>query len=112
MLDFILKYWIQFLFVSVTTLLAAGYRKLSTKVKKQVQKQDAVEMGMQALLRTHIIQGYNQSKEKGYCHIYEMENVQGMYNAYHALGGNGTITELVERLKDMPTEPNNDKTSI
>lgn len=34
-----------------------------------------------------------------------MENVEAMYKQYHALGGNGTITELVERLKEMPTEP-------
>lgn len=104
MLDFILRYWVEFLFGIVAALLTAWYRRLSTRIRKQVQKQDAVGLGVQALLRDRIIQAYNHYSEKGYCPIYGMENVQEMYRQYHALGGNGTITELVERLKDMPTE--------
>ena len=41
--------------------------------------------------------------EKGYIPIYAMENVLESYNAYHSLGGNGTITKMVEELKQLPT---------
>ena len=32
-----------------------------------------------------------------------MENILDSYGAYHALGGNGTITKMVEELKKLPT---------
>ena len=60
--------------------------------------------GVQALLRDRIIQAYNHYTDKGYCPIYGLENVESMYRQYHALGGNGAITELVDRLKELPTE--------
>lgn len=101
MIDFVLRYWVEFLFGVVAGGLTVVCHRLSARVKKQ----DAVGLGVQALLRDRIIQAYNHYQEKEYCPIYGLENVQGMYVQYHALGGNGTITELVERLKDMPTEP-------
>ena len=32
----------------------------------------------------------------------ELKNLEHIYNAYHALGGNGTGTELFERCKELP----------
>ena len=66
-------------------------------------------MGSRPLLRDRIIQAYNHYTEKGYCPIYGLENVEEMYRQYHALGGNGTITELVERVKELPTQPKGEK---
>ena len=40
---------------------------------------------------------------KEYIPIYAMENIGEMYKAYHRLGGNGTITKLVEELKKLPS---------
>ena len=98
--EWIPKYWIEALFALIIAGLAAGYRKLANKLKEQ----DAVKLGIQALLRDRIIQSYNHYQEKEYCPIYALENVVELYEQYHALGGNGAVTELVERLKDMPTE--------
>lgn len=98
--EWILKYWTEALFGLIIAGLIAGYKKLSGKLKEQ----DAIKLGIQALLRDRIIQSYNHYQEKGYCPIYALENVNALYTQYHALGGNGMITELVERLKDMPTE--------
>lgn len=109
MLDFVLKYWLEVVFAAIVAVTTAGYKKLSTRLKSQVEKQDAVGLGVQALLRDRIIQAYNHYHEKGYCPIYALENVQSMYTQYHALGGNGTITELVERMKEMPSEPPEEK---
>lgn len=100
MAEWILKYWIEALFGLISACLVAGYRRLSCKLKEQ----DCIKLGIQALLRDRIIQSYNHYTEKGCCPIYAMENVIELYNQYHALGGNGAVTELVERLKDMPTE--------
>ena len=104
--DFILKYWLQVLFGAITTGLVAGYRKLYKKNKELCDKNKAMEYGMRALLRDRIIQSYNHyHEEKGYCPIYVKDAIDDMYNQYHALGGNGTITKLHEELMALPTEP-------
>jgi hypothetical protein len=36
--------------------------------------------------------------------IYALESVLTMYEEYHNLGGNGTITQLVDELKELPKE--------
>ena len=59
--------------------------------------------GMKCLLRAEIIRDHSHYMEKGYIPIYAMENVMESYAAYHSLGGNGTITKMVEELKQLPT---------
>lgn len=102
--EWILKYWIEVLFGLITTGLIAGYKKLSSNISTKFKEQDAIKLGIQALLRDRIIQSYNHYQERGCCPIYALENVTALYTQYHNLGGNGTVTELMERLKDMPTE--------
>jgi cell division protein FtsL len=104
MYDFLMKYWGEALFMLITSVAVAAYRKLSRKITDKSKEQDAIKLGIQALLRDRIIQSYNHYMERGYCPIYAMENVNALYVQYHALGGNGTITELMEKLKELPTE--------
>jgi hypothetical protein len=104
MKEWILKYWVGVLFGLVTAGLAAVYKKLTHNMTVKFKEQEAIKLGVQALLRDRIVQSYNHYQEKEYCPIYALENVTALYTQYHALGGNGTVTELVERLKDMPTE--------
>ena len=75
--------------------------------RKKIKNQSAVQDGVRALLRDRIIQAHNHYAEKGYIPVYGMENVLAMYNAYHALGGNGTGTELYERVKKLPIKEEN-----
>jgi hypothetical protein len=104
MQEWILKYWIQVIFGLITAGLIAGYKKLARNISVKFKEQDAIKLGIQVLLRDRIVQCYNHYMEKGFCPIYAMDNINALYSQYHALGGNGTITELVERLRDMPTE--------
>ena len=69
----------------------------------------AVREGMRALLRDRIYQTYNHYIEKGYYPIYARENVEDMYRQYRALGGNGTVTSLIEKLDELPTEAEEEK---
>lgn len=101
----------QLAFWAVTALCGAFAAWVQQKFKAQKKElveqkayNTAVALGVQALLRDRIIQAYNHYQDKGFCPIYGMENVQALYLQYHNLGGNGTITELVEKLKSMPTE--------
>lgn len=77
------------------------------KAENALLRTVAVEDGVLALLRDRVIERYNHYTEQGYIPIYGMDNVNKMYSAYHALGGNGTITKLVEELDDLPTDPPN-----
>lgn len=70
----------------------------------KIKRLGLVESAMQALLRDRIIQSYNHHMEKGYCPIYALESVNHMYEQYHALGGNGTVTRLVEELRRLPVQ--------
>lgn len=88
-------------------LLSAGIMamivNLNSRLKVRAREQDAIKDGMQAILRDRIIQAYNHYAEKGFCPIYARDNVAHMYEAYHNLGGNGTITELYEKLLHLPS---------
>ncbi len=100
--EFIAKYWLEAVFGLITLALTAWVRHLSKQNKIRKAEQEAIKKGIQALLRDGIINQYNKYMEKKYIPIYAMENVEAMYKEYHALGGNGTITELYEDLQDLP----------
>lgn len=71
---------------------------------QKAQEWDAVKEGIQSILRDRIITAYNHYVSKGCLPIYAMDNVRHMYTAYHALGGNGTITRLFTEMMKLPQE--------
>lgn len=100
MIEFITHYWLEVLFSALLAGFGVAYRTLAKKVKEQ----DAIKQGIVALLRDRIIQAYNHYMDKGYCPIYARENVRRLYEQYHNLGGNGTVTHLVLELEELPTD--------
>lgn len=101
MLDFVVKYWIEFLF----GLIISGMGVMAKVMYNQHLKNKAIEKGVEALLRNGIVQSYNKWYEREYCPIYARENAIRMYEPYHTLGGNDVATDLIEDLKNLPTEP-------
>lgn len=99
MQDWILKYWLQVLFGALIGALTLAYRKLAC----QVRQQDAIRLGMMALLWDRLYQIYNECEAQGFISIDGLKNVENIYCQYHALGGNGTGTELYQRLCNLPT---------
>lgn len=98
--EWVKEYWIKALFGGVIS----GFGVLVAWLKKKFKRQEAFELGMQALLRNEIRKEYKECVNKEYCSLDDMENIQDMYDSYHVLGGNGSITRLMEKLKKMPTE--------
>lgn len=92
MAEWVLKYWLEILFVALL-----GY------VTKVWRSQKALKTAMQALLRDRLIQAYNYHMDKGYCYIYERDTVNNMYQQYHILGANGVIDDLMEEFCELPT---------
>lgn len=100
-MQFITEYWIEWLFGLVTAALAAGYRNLSKKYKAQKVRSQAVEEGVLALLHDRLYQACTHYIQDGKIDVDALKNVEYLYKAYHALGGNGTGTELYNRVKSL-----------
>jgi len=101
MLDFLIKYWLEVLFGVLMAIGGVIMKRFDQKLKEY----KATEKGVEALLRNGIIQVYDMAMKNKYLKIYERENVQHMFEEYTALGGNGVIPGLVERMYQLPTEP-------
>ena len=80
MIDFITKYWIEFLLTSLTT-------------------------GFIYVFKHYVgLKIYESYIALGYCPSYMKENVNNMYESYHKLGGNGMVTTMVNDLFRLPNE--------
>ena len=100
--DWALRYWVQAFFGAIIAGMGYLYRRLACKFHDQREDQEALRAGTLALLRSEIIRNYDHYVNKGVTPIYAMENVLALYDAYHALGGNGVMTKLVDELKEQP----------
>ena len=75
---------------------------LLNRLKASEQKQIALELGVQALLRDRLIYQYEKYKAKGYAPIYAKENFENLYEQYHQLGANGVMDSIHEEFKNLP----------
>lgn len=96
--------WLGPVLSASALVLVALIEARATRERKRAKGQNAMVDGVQALLRDRIIQAHNHYAEKGHIPVYGMENVLAMYKAYHELGGNGTVTKLVDDLRELPTD--------
>jgi hypothetical protein len=88
-----------------SALAAAAVACLTGTIKHLWNRQKSVQDGMLALMHDRIFTIYGECSRKGYASVEDIRNLEYLYRPYHALGGNGTGTELFERVKKMPTEP-------
>jgi len=100
--EFIIRHWLTVLFGALTTLFAALLARAQAAARKDRAEAGAVKRGVQALLRDRILQAYWHYMDKGCCPIYAQENIHDMYAEYKNLGGNGTISRLVEEVCALP----------
>ena len=92
----------------LTSLIAAITGWAIAYIKKQLNQakadNDAVKLGIQALLRAQMISEWNRWSDKGYAPIYARENFESCYKQYEALGANGVINDLHGKFLDLPLE--------
>lgn len=74
------------------------------KMKKSEAETKAVKLGIQALLRSQMINDYNRWSEKEYAPIYARENFESCWQQYHNLGANGVMDDIHEKFMDLPTQ--------
>lgn len=104
MIDLIVRYWVEWALGIIATVLIALYRRIALRMKAEQSKNEAIQDGMRALLRDRIIILHDKYMERGTCPVHGRDTITDMYNCYHALGGNGTVTALKEEVMHLPTE--------
>ena len=98
MLFEILKWIISFVLGGIVSFSTARYKFFR-------KRDEAIQEGLQALLRAEIIRQYEKHIDRGYCPVYAKEALKREYHAYHTLGGNDVATELYHKCLELPTEP-------
>ena len=100
MLETLRSYW-SIISTIITVVAVPAIGCFYKKYKQADARQKAVELGVQALLRDRIVQSYYHYEERGWITLHGLENVNAMYKEYHALGGNGTVTSLVNSIREL-----------
>lgn len=104
--EWIAKYWIEWLFGIVAAVLAGFVRHLYNRVNKKVNefktKDAAQNEAILSLLDDRLGNIYNKCKAAGQRNIEQSRRYTRMYEAYHALGGNGAVTDEYEQFKKIP----------
>lgn len=70
-------------------------------LKKQKKDRDANSKGTMLLLRVQLIEYHDKYTALGEIPSYAYQNFCEMYDAYHALGGNGMITKMHEEIEEL-----------
>lgn len=116
MLDFVAKYWLEALFGGILAALSFAVKRIWGRVQAQqaaaeklAQDKDAERIAIReavlALLHDRLYSLARYYLDRGWVTIQDLDNLEYLYTAYHALGGNGTGTELFERCKALPIKP-------
>lgn len=105
--DWIVKYWVEWLFGIIMAAFGLALKLISKKLKHAQAENEALKEGMKAILRDRLTQSHDYYIEKGECPLHALDNMMSMYNAYHTLGGNGAVTQMMEEIRKLPTGTNN-----
>ena len=108
MKEFILRFWIEFLMGGIIAVLSFALKRISTAIKNERKEQRLLKEGVLALMHDRLYQLCHEHITEGTIEVDAMKNVEYIYKSYHALGGNGTGTELYERVTKLPIKSKED----
>ena len=101
MWEFIAKYWLEVLFGCVTAGIGIILRRISKKLENERKRNEAIENGVKDILRIQILDTYDKCKQAGRISVARKDAIDSAYRSYHALGGNGTITQVHNEIMTM-----------
>jgi len=102
--DIFFAYWYDFIFGIIIAGLTFGFRWM-VKVIKQLRGENvAQKAGMRAMLRDRIVQAYAYFYVQKQWTLQSRDSVFELYEQYKALGGNGSVTHLMDFLRTLPIE--------
>ena len=70
-------------------------------LQQQKKDRDANSKGTMLLLRVQLIEYHDKYVKLGEIPSYAFDNFVEMYNAYHALGGNGMVTKMYDEIQEL-----------
>lgn len=112
MIEWITRYWLEVAFSGILAFIGFVVKNLWIKqqdhMKRVQDRQEAVEKGIQALLRDRIVGAYYHYAETQCITLHGLESVEKMYTEYHNLGGNGTVTKLMEDMREFTVKDASD----
>ena len=86
----------------VLGLMKALHKYCKTHFAITQAENEALKNGMQALLRDRLLRNYREFVERGHAYPNEKENWKLLYDQYHALGGNGIVSSIYEKVLNIP----------
>lgn len=81
---------------------ARRHKEEVQRIRQQEQEANAFKASLLALTRDRILQGYRYYRKQGFVSAQDLETMTKLYGAYHALGGNGTITAIYNKITNLP----------
>lgn len=76
-------------------------------LKQQKKDRDANSKGTMLLLRVQLIEYHDKYVAHGEIPSYAYDNFVEMYEAYHALGGNGMVTKMYNEIQALHLQTKN-----
>lgn len=104
MWDFVVRYWLEFVFGLIVTGLSAAYAHLAKRFKAEKKKNEAIENGLRGILRIQILDTYDRCiADGGRISVSRKDAVVSIYQSYCALGDSidDTIKQLYEEIVHM-----------
>lgn len=86
----------------ILAILTATYKQLNTRTKRTAEINDAIKMGVRAMLRDRLYQLYRYCRSQGGATHSERENFNNLYEQYHTLGGNGVMRDIRDKFFALP----------
>ena len=102
MFEWLIKYWLEVLFGLVTAGSGIALRRISKALQKEKLRNQAIEDGVRDILRMQILDTYEKCTQAGKISVSRKDAIDSAYRSYHALGGNGTITQVHNEIMEMP----------
>ena len=90
--------------VTSSGILGIVTKTLLARMKKNEQRQKALELGVQALLRAEMIEQYEKYKAKGAAPLYARDNYENMWVQYESLGANGIMSDIHNKFMNLPVD--------
>lgn len=88
------------------TAAAARAEAAREEAKMAKEKSDAIALGIQAILRDRLLQGYRHYFQKGWADYDDRENLENIWLQYHSLGANGVMDGFREKFLKLPISKN------
>lgn len=95
------EFLVQTYTIALPIILTAFMGYIVWLLQNQKKDRDANARGTMLLLRVQLIEYHDKYTSIGEIPSYAYENFMEMYEAYHALGGNGMITKMMHEIEEL-----------